>query len=496
MMNTFLKHCAVSLLAINVLGQEPPFTINTNTRQIVDKYGRASIFHGVNVVYKLPPYLPIRNKFNADDSLTDKEIDDLVKWGFNLVRLGVMWEAVETSPGVYDQAYLDSVTDLVNKLGQKGVFTLIDAHQDVFARRMCGEGMPNFYVTPEVLQHDCPSGFMSWVLDEVGVFSDCKELSKYNFTYDKDNNPNIQDCQQRGFWNYYASPESASAFERLFYNSDGLQDKFIAYWDKVSKQFGQNKYVIGFDPLNEPQVSNPWKDPLNSVQEGYFDKNGLYPLYQKLYQKYNQNAPGKIMFFEPAPGSDTQAGLGGQNYPLGFPNAPGGSDSKNLASQSLNDHSYCCTLGNCINGEPPLSFLYRCKSYHEHRINQRSLDAERLQVPLIMSEFGACLGTLECAQEITSFAEVCDDHLASWAYWQFKKLQDFTTSAGTASEGLYDSDGILQDVKVKALARTYLQAAQGVIQTVTFYADTGRFVASWMVLAIKSTQNTIYKIKA
>lgn len=47
-------------------------------------------------MYKVPPYIPMRNRFNADDSLTDKEIDDLVKWGFNFVRLGVMWEAVET----------------------------------------------------------------------------------------------------------------------------------------------------------------------------------------------------------------------------------------------------------------------------------------------------------------------------------------------------------------------------------------------------------------
>jgi endoglycosylceramidase len=29
-------------------------------------------------------------------------MDQLVAWGFNLVRLGVMWEAVETAPGVYN----------------------------------------------------------------------------------------------------------------------------------------------------------------------------------------------------------------------------------------------------------------------------------------------------------------------------------------------------------------------------------------------------------
>lgn len=63
----------------------------------------------------------------------------------NFVRLGVMWEAVEREPSIYDTKYLDDVVDLVNKLGENGIYTLIDAHQDVLARVMCGEGMPDFY---------------------------------------------------------------------------------------------------------------------------------------------------------------------------------------------------------------------------------------------------------------------------------------------------------------------------------------------------------------
>lgn len=103
------------------------------------------IYHGVNIVYKVDPYLPSRDKFDPELSLTDSEIDDLVSWGFNFVRLGVMWEAVERTQATFNQTYLDEVESLVNRLGQKGIYTLIDAHQDVLARRICGEGMPNFY---------------------------------------------------------------------------------------------------------------------------------------------------------------------------------------------------------------------------------------------------------------------------------------------------------------------------------------------------------------
>ena len=77
----------------------------------------------------------------------------MVDWGFNLVRLGVMWEAVERTEGAYDDTYLEKVEALINKLGAAGIYTLVDAHQDVFARSICGEGMPDFY-TKRVLEDD------------------------------------------------------------------------------------------------------------------------------------------------------------------------------------------------------------------------------------------------------------------------------------------------------------------------------------------------------
>jgi len=51
-----------------------------------------------------------------------------------------------------------------------------------------------------------------------------------------------------------------------------------------------------------------------------------------------------------------------------------------------------------------------------------------------------------------------DQYLVGWAYWEYKNFADLTTSAGTGSEGFYNSDGTLQTNKVAALARIYLQA--------------------------------------
>ena len=42
---------------------------------MVDDYGRSVIFHGVNIVYKVHPYLPTRDQgFDPQLSLTDDEI--------------------------------------------------------------------------------------------------------------------------------------------------------------------------------------------------------------------------------------------------------------------------------------------------------------------------------------------------------------------------------------------------------------------------------------
>jgi endoglycosylceramidase len=60
--------------------------------------------------------------------LTDQDISDLKDWGFNFVRLGVLWEAAETSPGVWNTTYLEALNDIALRLGKEGIYTLVDGH--------------------------------------------------------------------------------------------------------------------------------------------------------------------------------------------------------------------------------------------------------------------------------------------------------------------------------------------------------------------------------
>ena len=82
---------------------------------------------------------------------------------------------------------------------------------------------------------------------------------------------------------------------------------------------------------------------------------------------------------------------------------------------------------------------------------------------------------------------MADAVLAGWAYWQFKLFEDLTTTAGTGSEGFYNTDGTLQDIKVKALARTYIQRTQGTLKFMVFLPETAQFKAEFTAdLSIKA----------
>lgn len=290
------------------------------------------------------------------------------------------------------------------------------------------------------MPHVCEPGILPYLFPFLNF---CKSIKDYSFRYDIEGNPLIEDCQKNNFVDYYFSPESMNLFEKLYTaGPTGLQDKFVAFWVKVAARFAENPYVVGFDPLNEPFPSNIYKDASLFYSPGHFDKVTLQPLYKRIFEEAYQST-GKMIFFEPAQIPEAV-------FPVGFSEVPGGANYTDL--HMLNDHAY----GLCALSELNESYWPICQEFMQVKVALRDSDAKRLGVPLIMSEFGACMGGPTCAVEIEAMTAACDDHLSSWAYWQFKKYGDLTTTAGTGSEGFYNDDGALQVLKVKALTRAYL----------------------------------------
>ena len=85
--------------------------------------------------------------------------DWLAKEGFDSVRLGIIWKAVEPEPGQYDDAYLDSIANTVKMLSKRGIMTLIDAHQDMYNEKFEGEFAPDWAVIDDGLPSLLKVGF-------------------------------------------------------------------------------------------------------------------------------------------------------------------------------------------------------------------------------------------------------------------------------------------------------------------------------------------------
>ena len=409
-------------------------SIDPKTRTFRDESGRSRIFHGTNVVVKGHPYIPVLDRFDPQLSLNDQDIQNMKDWGIHLVRLGVMWESVEVAPQQYNYTYLEQVNKLITKLGENGLYTMVDAHQDLYSRKTCGEGMPTFYANAEV--ETCPTNLPGQILKMAGG---CKPLKDYGFRKDAEGLPLIEDCLKNTFIKYYTSPEVMGSFEGLYFNQT-IQQRFVDFWDVVSQTLGSNPHIVGYDPINEPWPANFYKDFTLMLNQQKFDREVLFPLLKKVHDVIRKNVNDMIYFFEPAQFPDTLPFMGGIVAHVGFPTTPGG----NPTHESLNDHTYCCqaSADMCDSGEPPIEKMDQCKAFHAKKVNVRAEDAKRFNVPLVYSEFGACSNTLVCFHEITAAADAFDDHLASWMYWMFKGFGDFTTT-GSLTEGYYDGAGNL-----------------------------------------------------
>lgn len=190
----------------------PAQPLSHRGRWITDRGGRVVILHGTSMVYKVAPYYPAAAGFGADDAAF------LASIGFNAVRVGVIWKALEPEPGVYDKRYLDRIAGTVKTLATHGIVSLLDFHQDLFNERFQGEGAPD------------------WAVQDDGIPAQ----------------------PQLGFpTNYYSMPALQRALEHFWANSPGpggvgLQDWFAAAWRRVAQRFAGNPAVLGYEIFNEP----------------------------------------------------------------------------------------------------------------------------------------------------------------------------------------------------------------------------------------------------
>jgi endoglycosylceramidase len=409
----------------------------------VDEKNRTRFFHGVNVVFKEPPFLPRTDRFDASDSLCAQDIANLVEWGFNVVRLGVMWQAAEPVEGQINQTFFAETVKLVNTLGASGIFTLVDQHQDLLSRFYCGEGFPDWAVNASA-QFPAPLSFTPYKTDPATHY------------------PDLQQCLSLMFGDYYAAFATADAFQALYDNRNRLQDKFARFWGTVAQQFAGNRFVLGYELINEPFLGDVWKHP-SLVFTTETDSRYLMPMYDRLAASIRRFDDDHIVFFEKATGNYFVPEACGFNAP------PLGADYANRSVYSY--HQYCGPSD--ANGTP--RSLFWCETEDQLWSGQAHADAARLNVVGMLTEFGASINSTNADYMLGFLADEVDRALqGGWIYWEFKTFDDITTS-GPGVESFYDANGDLELNKVAALSRTYATAVAGRPTKMRFDTKTKQF---------------------
>ncbi|CAK62820.1 unnamed protein product (macronuclear) [Paramecium tetraurelia] len=431
-----MKYCILLFYLVFVSSS---FSVNTNDQFIVDSDGLRRVFHGVNVVYKLPPfYPPVSEGFDPNDSLSDFDLDNLISWGMTFIRLHVAWEGVEPVRGQYNYTYLEEIDKIVKRCEAKGITVLLDSHQDVLNRFFCGNGFPDWTIArtkAKAFKFPYPYVFSKIHTDEEGV-------------------PIIEDCLKKKFALYYVTAEASKTFQNLFDNKDGIADSFAEYWGVVANYFKDHKNVIGYEIINEPIQGSIYHSIREFLFPNYGNNHNLLPLYRKVHKEIRKFDDKKIIFFEP--GTTDLIGAG-------FKDTPGGEEYNDREVYSY--HIYCFNVDDY--SIPKNEKV--CNYMDSFFFATKEGVAKHLGVGKFLTEFGAILDTPKGNKELDYLLDLMESKFTSWAYWEFKYYADVTTQAHPGQiESFYDEFGQLYTNKVKTLSRPYVTKICGSPNSSTF----------------------------
>ena len=386
-------------------------------RWLTDDDGRVTILHGINMVYKRPPYAPDAIGFGDDDAAF------LASEGYNTVRLGVIYKAVEPQPGVYDDAYLRRIENTVNTLGKHGIVSLLDFHQDLYNERFQGEGWPDWAVQDDGLPNQPQNGFPA---------------------------------------NYLTMPALQRAFDHFWANDPGpdgvgLQDHYAAAWRHVADRFKDNDHVLGYDLLNEPWPGSTWQQCAQPAGCPEFDQM-LGDFTKRMLTAIRTVDPDTLVWYEPQVlfnnGSDTNLpNFGDDNAGMSF-------------------HDYCLA-----SNEGGAGYSDACRTSDDLVMSNADKRSTNTGDALLLTEFGAT----DDRDSLLGPLQLADQHMLSWQEWHYCGCDDPTTTGSGDTQAIVldpakpPTGDNLKTSTLDVLTRPYPQAVAGVPLQWSFDPDAKKF---------------------
>lgn len=415
--------------------------ILTSGKSFVDEYGRERLFFGFNVVDKADGKFGEKHfEFEFDDAF----FKQFKACGFNILRLGFVWASVEPEPGKYDEAFLDEIGDILDRFHQENVYVFLDIHQDCYSSALHGDGAP------------------AWA-----TLTDKYKPRKPKFVWAE--SYFISRAVHRAFDNFWANKP---------YEGVGIQDRYAAMWEHLAKRFGDKPALFGFDFMNEPYPGTDggkvFRKLINkTIRVTFFDpriKKGrlIADALRKdrrihVLDQYPAEVFSKIV----STGTKLIRKFDTEQYSPFLDKMAGAVRKVTDNGILFVDNSYWSNIGiPCsnkaidVNGarEPKQCFsphgydlmvdtpAYKYASnsrvgglFAEHRRTQ-----ERLDVPVLVGEWGGNAGGTEWLPHVEFLLETFESYKWSYTYWHYYK-------------------GLLDDPLAGTLVRPYPKAVTGTI---------------------------------
>ena len=405
---------------------------------LTDALGRTLQLHGANLVAKCgggavdttapgtpcvgpewgpqPAYVLSPDAADPGRRFTAGDAATLARLGFNVVRLGVIWEGLEPGPrdvginnpyycaahrpgtpfpklarGIdpYDagvvHAYLARTDRIVDLLAHAGIRVIVDMHSDAY-----GSAFFN------------PNGPAPWNGEGAPLWATCPGAAPFT--------------PSPGWGNFYTVRPIQVAMHHFFANDvrADLQGQYARVWQAVASHYRGNPDVVGYEVFNEPndylvkrfdpELQCDYGGPLNEPRSCAVNHPDALP--HGLIGAIQSADPTHVVFYEPNGSADF--GLAetiGIAEPLRFPRL------------ALAFHTY---------GDIPKQLAQTAAERAATHTAQPGGPA------WILDEFGASNNNALSAQTVDNAGA---DNL-SWAFWAAMQLHDPT--GGQAYEGLLD----------------------------------------------------------
>lgn len=386
---------AVLAAAVSLSVAQPTLRIHATGGGFFDSFGRWRLFHGFNDVgsSKGSGHTPGGAAYLPKHVLIPALAQQLQELGFNALRMPAMWSGAMPGPDTIDAQYLATLSAGVDALGARGIYSVLDMHQDVLSSKFGGyDGAPLWLVNRSTPRKPYPFPFK----------------------------PPLASWSEG-----YLAEAVGQAFQDIYDNKHGGLDAWRRFWSAVATEFKGHTAVLGYELINEPWAGDVWAEPTRLLP-GVAGGSNLLPAYDSLSTTISEVDDETIIFYEPVtwgvvlPGSSAGTGTG-------FSRAPNGT-----ASRSALSYHYYCWFGpiDGPGGNLPFKPTTRreCDQLLGPEVFRTAVhDAERVGSAGFLTEFGAQTPniTLPNATETAQLLwilDVADRQLQSWTYWDISSL--------------------------------------------------------------------------